>query len=324
MRINIIFDLEMYKWVLVPVMEELARRGHTPIISYAHEDTKIEADVSLGIQDVAWRGIEKVRPRFFINHGASATKEWDLRMDIDYFIGQSAYWTNTLLEKMNCYPYKYNVISGTGWPKMDLLHQFRKDKEIIKSNIYAHLNLPKKPMVLCFPTYKKNIGPGGPDNMEKPWVRTEKYYDIYETLRKDYNVFVFPHEMDDTPEFNFIPEKDRVVKTHDVRRLHFHAAADLVVTDASGISFETAGMDIPMVLMSPNGEIATLEGKSDGLKVDMGPWVKMNGLKEAVAEQIRHPELYADRRAFWSDYILGPVDGHVAARIVDEMEKIVG
>lgn len=322
MKVNVIFDLQQYQWVLVPVLHELSERGHRPVVSYTYEDTEFDCDCSLAIQDVAWRKTNHIRPRFFINHGVSATKSWALDMPIDYFIAQSDYWADRAEEMKKDHHRNYEVIRNTGWPKMDLLYQFKKDKEILRNNIYEGMNLDKnKPLVLCFPTYKKNR------DYHESWERTVPYYEIYESIRKYYNVLVFPHIMDDTGEFNNIFDAGRVITVHDIRRLHFQAAADIIVSDASGISYEACGIDTPVILLATdNNPTPRIEGLDVGEEVNMGNWVYHNELKDTIDEVLEtgNDEIWKATRKYWSDKYLGPVDGNAAKRIVDEMEKRCG
>ena len=100
MRIEIIYDLEMYQWLLNPIHDELIKRGHEVFKSKTRSDPKKpHCDGSIAIQNVAYKDADPASPRFFINHGSSASKSWNLNFPLDYFISPSPYWTKAAIRK---------------------------------------------------------------------------------------------------------------------------------------------------------------------------------------------------------------------------------
>lgn len=311
MRIEIVYDLDMYQWLLKPIHEELLKRGHEVEKARTRSDPKRgPCDGSIAIQNVAYENSDPARPRFFINHGSSASKSWGLNMPIDYFVSPSPYWTRQAKIKKEKNGHAYQVIGDFGYPRMDVLVDALGRKKNTRALMKELYSVDDRPLVLCFPTYKK---PG----MEEAWLRSFDYRELVKRLDPHYNLVVCPHQMDDTGEFENILQPWQVFRSFDIDRLLLFAAADVIVSDTSGAAYEACGLDIPVVLTEG---VHKLEAKHQ--EVDLGPVAELDNVAEAIDSQLRNPKEYRARREFWAEYILGPCDGKASARIVDALEAI--
>jgi CDP-glycerol glycerophosphotransferase (TagB/SpsB family) len=313
MKIELIYDLDMYQWVLNPIKDKLEERGHQVFKSKTKSDPKKpKCDGSIAIQDVAYDKSEPSSPRFFINHGSSASKGWDLNFPIDYFLSPSPYWTRRATEKKSENNRQYKVLGNFGYPRMDVLLQAQKQKDFTRQLLRELFDVPiDKPLITCFPTYKK------PEST-KSWIRNFNYKDLVKKIAEQYVVIVCPHQMETTKEFDGILEHDwQVYRQYDKNRLLLFGASDVIVSDTSGAAYEACGLDIPVVLMDGRNKIET-----EYQTVDLGITATLDNIIEKIDSQLHNPEEFNNQRRFWADYILGPCDGFASERIVMVLEEI--
>jgi len=311
MIFELVYDLKMYQWLLNPIKQELERRGHIAYKSQTISDGNVPKKCvgSLAIQDVAYKTKDlPTRPRFFMNHGSSASKYWDLNMPIDYFISPSEYWTKHAKKKRDENGYHYQIIGDLGYPRMDVIVDLMQRRDHFREKIRGLFG--DKPIVVCFPTYKK-------PNKSEPWIRSFDYGELVTKLDKDYLVLVFPHQMDDTKEFENILTPEQIIKDYDLDRIAYFVAADVILSDTSGAAYEACGANLPIVLMD---SVHKLE--STGPNVDFAPVATLDTVVDIIESQLQNPNEYAEKRKWWAEYILGPCDGNASSRIVDVLETI--
>lgn len=309
MNINLIYDLTQYNSVLDGIKQEFNKRNIIPYESHTYPIRGTSIDMSLAIQDVAYRGNRIAdEVRFFINHGASATKKWAINFDIDCFISPSQWWEDSLRGMGS----EVDIMSNVGWPKNDLLfaHASEEAKKVSKEFIQAFYGLDDRPIIHIFPTYKKS----GWGSDTPKWARDFSYAKVYKALSEKYNVFVSPHQMDNTSEFNDIP-RHKMLTGFNIQRVLAMAGADVIITDTSGICYEAAGMDCNVILLGDNHRL-----QGDGEEVDIGPRVTSLETIDFLLQDLEGLKShYKKRRQYWSDKILGPVDGRCCERIVSGM-----
>lgn len=305
MKVHLIYDLAQYDFVLIPVEEELKRRGHTVTKSKVRPGN-VKADCSVMIQDVGVAGAP--RPRFFINHGASCIKGWGLNSDVDVFLAQTEYWAKGVEKRWKKTNHRGTVLLTNGWPKMDVLYKLKDKRKEIRDELSKKFKFDKsKPLIVYYPTYyAKRIG--------KEWNRNNNFSDVVKQL-KDYNVFVFPHQMDKSYD-----HCKNVLRVFGMLRQKFLAASDLLISDRSGTVFEYTIFDKPIVLLGNVKNEGFFKVEHNKELVDVGPMVDISGLRKAVIESLNDPNRYASRRKYWMERVVGPCDGKHSKRVVDVVE----
>ena len=101
-------------------------------------------------------------------------------------------------------------------------------------------------------------------------------------------------------------------------RFSYLCAADVILTDNSGIGFECAAIDKPMVLLGhPNDQdfFSDLVSKS-GRSVDYGPVALKEDLVETVNATLARPDAHREARRYWAERVFGPLDGRSCERVL--------
>lgn len=312
MVIEFIYDLAQYSWVLKPIERVLKNLGHTIITSktYGVPQEKSGCECSLALQNVAYHRKGGARPRFFINHGSSASKGWDLKLPIDFFIAQSPYWFKRAQMLKEKHGHTFSILGGNvGYPRMDVLVPYLANKETLQAQIRKAHNLHDGPIVVCFPTYKKAVVKNS--STVGRWTRLFDYRQVLASIDSNkYNVFVAPHIMDTTKQFDAVP-RGRIIREHTERRLILFATADAIISDTSGAAYEAAGLDIPVILTEGIHKLA----HSAQEDVTLGPVSKLQDLTKTLDQMMQDPTWFSKEREYWKNYIIGPVDGHASDRI---------
>lgn len=317
--INAVYDLAQYDLALEPVHQELVRRRHIVRVTRGREAVTV-ADASICIQDV---GVPAApRPRFFITHGASCVKGWDINFPIDFFLAPTAYWAETLAAKMARPAHaQFQILESAGWPRMDLWTAALAAPDAraqARRRICDTLRAdPAKPIVVYAPTYE-----GLQDDARR--VRPFDGMQVLAALESIATVLVVPHQMEKTADF--AGDDPRILRAYGRQRITALIGADLLIGDRSGLVFEFTAADRPIVLINPtdSDRYLRLESNAAGELFDVGPHVSLEQLPAVVLEQLAAPAQFADRRRYWRDKVVGPCDGQHAARCVDAIERAMG
>lgn len=350
MIVNLIYDLNQYRLCLDPLRDELVKRGHE--IVYSRNGPKGGAECSVIIQAPGPVGGSK-HPRFFVQHGLSCTKGWGNNQPIDHYFCPGPYWGQELEKCMiESSGQKIFDLVTLGWPRMDCWHRLLQVREQLRTEIKKKHDLDDRPIVCYWPTY---IGGGHS-------CRPVPVNEVFETLERDFNCFVGPHQMEggakveymehmraevrdpgprqrlilyeDTPDWNertgfisHVPEGAHLGKWEKSvwARLAYLVAADAMVSDVSGVAYEYLATDQPLILLDkpedPN--YFRTHHSPKGKLIDMGAKAPIEQLVGTIKSELDNPDRLKDRRKWWRDWVTGPVDGKVATRIIDFMEKAV-
>ena len=309
LAVHLIYDLLQYDLALKPVDEELQRRGHQVIRSRTRAESS-DGDCSVMIQDVA---VAKAPgKRFFITHGLSCLKGWDINLPIDYFLPAGPYWADRLSSKMQSDHFQFSILEPTGWPRMDAWTALIAKRESIRRSVIARHFLKDAPIVVYAPTYK---------DPAKGHQRGVHAMTVANLLSQQWNCFVLPHQMEKTHEFS--GDDPRIIRRYGELRLDYLIAADVLVGDRSGLVFEFTATGKPIVLIDNPDHLnyTRLEANARGDVFDAGYWTTVERLIPTVTKALEHPGMKSDRIQYWRDQVVGPCDGQHAKRAVDQIEN---
>jgi len=307
MRIEFIYDLDQYGFVLWPLEQEFKKHEGVEILVAKTRSKHEDVNASIAMQNVAYDTPKGKAKRFFINHGVS-TKKWDINFKIDYFIAQSDYWADAMIGK------PFNTIKNTGWPKTDVWLALLRDKENTRKEIVQKYNLdPKKPIIACYPTYKKTK----PKHGIPSWFRDFTFLECVNNIPADFSLFVLPHQMDNTADFDDTGHAIKITADYSWNRLKIAIAADVIISDISGMAIEACLLNKPIILIGDplNKEKFSLEANPAKGVLNIGPIVQTQELKTCI-ESVLSADHYSDGRKFWADKLLGPQDEKSCERIV--------
>jgi hypothetical protein len=150
--------------------------------------------------------------------------------------------------------------------------------------------------------------------------RLYRLQDVEKSLSEKFNVVVLSHDLetalDEVSALQNVPMAS-------VPRQAYLMGADVVVTDTSGISFECAAVNKPVVFLVHPDEPAYLldQTMNTGEALDFGPAVLLDALPDAVALLAAMPDKFAAQRKKWAERIFGPVDGCATERTADAIVK---
>ena len=120
--------------------------------------------------------------------------------------------------------------------------------------------------------------------------------------------------------FDCLPEHTRFIDPIDAG-LDTLVAADVILTDYSGVIFEACAADVPVVLLDD----PTLEATEDVERVyrDAGPRVTEAGaLVPTLTSELEHPERGAERRAHYRETFFAH-HGHAGTRAAATLRGLV-
>jgi len=194
-----------------------------------------------------------------------------------------------------------------GYPKLDDVFNGVLTRETVRQRFGLD---PNRKLVLYAPTFDKLCS-------------VERFAAAFDGLDPSIDLLVQLHpvsyvkELDRFaelgPRFGWVPEEHAGIAAL--------IAADLVVTDYSGVTFEACAADIPIVLLDD----PELEPSDDVEMVhrDVGPRVSdPAGLKDAVEEELTRPERWATQRAYYRETFFDHrgTAGPRAAEVLRELE----
>lgn len=348
--VNLVYDLTQYRLCLDPIRDECVKRGHG-VQGSKSGPSKQKVDCSIMIQAPGpVQGTQ--RPRVFIQHGLSCLKGWDNNQPVDYMITPAPYWTEELSrrQKADARRKPYKIIGDLGWPRMDVWYKYLQKRELCVKRVRERHQLDTRPIVVYFPTY------AGGGHSTRP-VRVD---DVFHLLSSHYNVFVGPHQMEGgTRQEEYMkglslavrsPGPDcRLLLYRDLQadakyyledlprsvnpdkweasvhqRIEYMVAADALVGDISGTVFEYLSTGKPLILIDKPEDPAYfhLNHKESNQVFDAPHKATMQNLVMTIDKALANPEDLADRRAYWKEFVVGPVDGQCSKRIVDFLETL--
>jgi CDP-glycerol glycerophosphotransferase (TagB/SpsB family) len=314
MKFQVVYDLKQYDSVLIPIEDELRKRGWDIVKGSASSYNTDSVSGSIGCQTGGWIDKNPMKsPSFLIFHGVSFIKQWARQYrNWDYVIVPSKFWETSIKSGSGL-----ATPLGLGWSKSDLLLANKDKKEEFGDLIRKRHNLNESPIVLFAPTYSKNKSNQYPGNAAQ--LRT-----VVKCL-PEYNVIFMPHVMCDLKS-SFDDYKPRV--SHEYTKKHeYLLGADVLISDTSSLVFEFALLDKPVVMLNNTSIHNYLALRGTDEIVELGDIVPINNLgllSDIVKKNIENPSINRDKRAFWVDKCLGYCDGNSTKRIVDKLEEICG
>ena len=314
MKFEIIHDFVQYDGVLLPIEDELERRGwkviKTRVATYG-KDKSVKG--TLGCQTGPW--IPKkppINPSFLIFHGVSFIKNWARQYSTwDYVIVPSEFWKTHLSHDGFAKPL------GLGWSKSDVLINESEKRDFYRDMIRSRHKLDNRPIIAFAPTYSKSGGKQKPGSA-KHLMKLSK-------VLSDYNLVFIPHVMCEFKN-KYNDYQPRV--SHDYQKKHeYLLGADMLISDTSSMVFEFSLLDKPIITLNDpsNPKYMNIQGMDE--RVDIGRIVDFNNfniLPQIVAEELATPSLHHERRKYWNEKCLGYCDGNSTVRIVDKIEEICG
>ena len=188
------------------------------------------------------------------------------------------------------------------------------DRSRARQQVCRYFHLDKtKPIVAWMPTR----------NCAKLPERDYQLEDVLLTLRacSDFQVVLAGHDLDQPTVPEFL--KADWLKEPEIK-MKLLTAADCVLTDGSSIAFEALVVGARPVVLMTNFSVPNymrLEHDAAQPVVDFGTWTRPEIVVESIQEALANPLALQERRLWWRDQVVGPVDGKCVQRIVEEIER---
>lgn len=310
MRFQSLSDKPYQRACLLPVEEELKKRGHTILQGERAPYSKHEVDATL-IASVMYLNPGLVhnlkKPVFFMPHGVAVVKTtlYQLHTKTDYMLMTGPIWKERM--EYVFHQFKHNI--EVGFPKSDELVNGKSTREEVVNELGLD---PKEPIVLFAPSW---------DDQDAKRKGTIDALPAVEALGFK-NLLICLHEYDKM--FHKLEGK-RIVKQPNKNR--FLLAADLLIGDISSIMIEFAILDKPMVQIDMTGDRHHYgiweEPSSHYGTFQIGEFATPGTLPEAVKEALNNPDKYKFLRDYWkwrSFYNLGSATKASA----DAIENLTG
>lgn len=210
----------------------------------------------------------------------------------------------------------------TGLPMMDPL--FRRDIPHPPFDLNA-----QNKTVLFGPTFNRHFSSAPMLGM--------RIVELIRGNRKDISIIVKPHPhiCDRHPEWmgwwRDIAKVDpdfHLIADPSVDIVPYLLAADVLVSDASSVTYEFLALDRPIILLkNPDRELDAQRFDADGIEWqwrDLGDDLnKVDELAAAVSRAIENPARHAERRQHYRDILFGElVDGRAVKRIVQHIAAL--
>ena len=310
MRFQSLSDKPYQRSCLMPVEEELKKRGHTVLLGERIPFSKDEVDGTL-IASVLYLNpglIQNLkRPIFSMAHSVAVIKTtlYPLHTRSDYMLMPSAFWKERM--EYLFHQFKHNI--EVGFPKSDELVNGKSTRE----QIIKELDLdPGEPIVIFAPTWddKDAKRRGTIDALQKVEALGFK------------NLLICLHEYDKM--FRKLEGK-KIIKQPNKNK--YLLAADLVIGDISGIMIEFAILDKPMVQIDMTGDRHHYgiweEPSCHYGAFQIGEYATPDTLPKVVKDTLNDPNKYKFLRDYWkwrSFYNLGTATKAAA----DAIENLTG
>lgn len=246
----------------------------------------------------------------FVPHGLSLLKAFDFAFKADAVVVPSVELNDALNWSMDA---DAVAIAGVGYPKIDHLLLENRRLQYHRDAIRSAMNFDNRPIVTCFPSWKDSAN----------LIHKQRDYsllDLKNVLNEHYNVVVLPHQLDqELQELNELG-----IAPANIERLSFIIGSDVIITDNSGIGFECAAIDKPMVLLGNRNDADFFADivSGSGRKIDYGPVASLDTVLDCVKQVLADPFWYSDQRLYWASRVMGPLDGGSSGRILSAALKL--
>ncbi len=170
-----------------------------------------------------------------------------------------------------------------------------------------------------------------------------KFPDNWPAHFSGYNILIKPHSITQTrPRYRSQQEKllkwsyfanTYVASLEDISLLPFMKSADILLSEASSTLFEFVALDKPVIVCNFFKLKWTYWGPfkyrfvkrfmvDNVVYENIGKHVSSyNALRDAIPQQLAHPEEYREQRKQYTIDHVGPTDGKASQRIVDYLEE---
>jgi len=286
LRFQSLSHISYQKACLVPVEEELKRRGHTVLQGERVPYPKNEIDGTLlsSVRCLNPGLVEKLkRPIFSMPHSLAVVKRtlFQLHTKSDYMLMTGPIWK----ERMEYAFPKYKNNIEVGFPKSDELVNAKSTRDEVINELGLD---PKEPIVMFAPSWDDKTAKRGGTIDALPQVESLGFK----------NLLICPHDYD---KMYSKLEGKKVIKRPNKNR--YLLAADLLIGDHSGIMIEFAILDRPMVQIDMFGDRRMFgiwqEPASHYGSFQIGEFATPDTLPKAVNEALNNPNKYKFLRDYW-------------------------
>lgn len=310
MRFEFILDQPQYDDCLLPIAEVAESLGIEVTFS-RFNSRDFAADAHFLVQDFA--ALCCPSPRIFVPHGLSLMKMFHFALEADAVLVPSEALHKALGHQL--LP-RAKAYAGIGHPKTDRLLQYAARTDHHRRAVREAHAMDDRPLVVHMPSWKN-------DAVRIHHQRFHRLDEVEEVLGRRFNVLTLPHDLDQ--------EREQIraltpLQAH-IERLAYLVAADVVLTDNSGVGFECAAIDKPMVLLGHPHIPGFFDDVviNPGRQIDYGPVATLETLPETVESVLADPQGYRQKRAHWASMVLGPVDGGSARRLARKvLNDVIG
>ncbi|MGA1850259.1 CDP-glycerol glycerophosphotransferase family protein [Sphingobium sp. HT1-2] len=306
-HIEVILDKSQYDDCLLPIGRFAESIGCK--VTYSRFNSRaFDADIHFLLQDFGL--ISCPGFKVFVPHGLSLLKAFDFAFKADAVVVPSVELNDALNWSMDA---DAVAIAGVGYPKIDHLLVENCRLRYHRDAVRSAMNFDDRPIVTCFPSWKDSAN----------LIHKQRDYSLLELknlLNEHFNVVVIPHQLDqELQELN-----DLGIVPVTIERLSFIIGSDVIITDNSGIGFECAAIDKPMVLLGNRNDadffVDIVSGS--GRKIDYGPVASLDTVLDCVKKVLANPSWYSEQRLYWASRVMGPLDGGSSGRILSEALKL--
>lgn len=286
MRFQSLSDKPYQRACLLPVEEELKKRGHSILQGERIPYSKNEIDGTL-IASVLYLnpGIIHTlkRPVFFMPHGVAVVKTtlYPLHTKADYMLMTGPIWKERM--EFLFHQFKHNI--EIGFPKSDELVNGKSTRDLVINELGLD---PKEPIILFAPSW---------DDKDAKRKGTIDALPKVEALGFK-NLLICLHEYDKM--FHKLEGK-RIIKQPNKNK--YLLAADLLIGDISSIMIEFAILDKPMVQIDVTGDRHHYgiweEPVAHYGAFQIGEFATPDTLPKAVNDALNDPNKYKFLRDYW-------------------------
>lgn len=306
-KINVVYDRDMFWDPIKPIAEELEKKGYEII----HNSPGGAITIGSHLVDVMnWH--DKT-PIIFIDHGICPRKgiagDFNDLMKINAFILISGKYYERLIKKLNPEYKDYEII---GDPKFEY---FLK-KQVPRNKVIKKYSLdPDKPVILYAPTWYHKT-------RHIPYSHgTIKYIKKVEKACKNYNLIIFPHPRDHKKKY--IKYASSPLELND-KVMYYFSASDLLISDFSSVIVNYCYFNKPIIQITDTIDKNMKKYPDEGyVKFQAGEFTKAGKIKKIIDPILRNPGTHKEKREKWYKDVVEIVDGSskLSADTVDKYIK---